>query len=159
MDYLHSLTAKCSSSRIPCTLLFSGSVKKTDDHDMSKSKRKGPQGMPQGASSSQATSMEVDGSGAAPVGAGSGTGVQQQSLHIASSLGLGRSAAAPARGRPNMLGRTRPSAGLVRRPGDASAGPPVNDSARATATLQPNRLGQEIGLVDTLQQDMLGQVT
>jgi hypothetical protein len=46
-----------------------------DDHDMTKSKGKGPQILLHGASSSRATSMDVDGSGAVPAAAGSHTGV------------------------------------------------------------------------------------
>jgi hypothetical protein len=100
-----------------------------DDHDMAKSKGKGPQVMPHGASSSQVTSMEVDGSGAVQATSGSRTGFQQQSFSAGPMHALSTPAAAPARGRPNMLGQTRPGASTVRRPGDAAGlnpgGPPV----------------------------------
>jgi hypothetical protein len=100
-----------------------------DDHDMTKSKGKGPQILSHGASSSLATSMDVDGSGAVPVAAGSRTGVQHHSFSAGLVQALSKPAAAPARGRPNMLGRTRPGTGPVRRPRDAtglhSGGPPV----------------------------------
>jgi hypothetical protein len=100
-----------------------------DDHDMTKSKGKGPQILSHGASSSHATSMDVDGSRAVPAAAGSRTGVQHHSFYAGPVQALSRPAGAPARERPNMLGRTRLGAGPVRTLGDAtglhSGGPPM----------------------------------
>jgi hypothetical protein len=78
-----------------------------DDHDMTKSKGKGLQILSHGASSSQATGMDVDGSGAIPAAAGSRTRVQHHSFSAGPVQVLSRPAAAPARGRPNILGRIR----------------------------------------------------
>jgi hypothetical protein len=93
-----------------------------DDQDMSKAKGKGPQRL-QGTSSSQVTSMDVDGSRVAPASGGSGVGVQHQPLPVASAAVLGRPTAAPARGRPNMLGQTRSVAALATGPTAPLHGP------------------------------------
>jgi hypothetical protein len=86
--------------------------RKEDDlegHDLSKSKGKGSQSNLQG-SGSQITSMDVDGAGSSSTGAGLGYGVQQQGLAATPASGpmLLRPSAAPSRGRPNMMGKTRP---------------------------------------------------
>jgi uncharacterized membrane protein YgcG len=85
-----------------------------DDRDMRNSKGKGPHGMPQGASSSQsssmATSMDVDGSGGVSGGGGSGVCSQQRSGATGAAASLDRPMAAALRGRPNMMGCTRPGA-------------------------------------------------
>jgi hypothetical protein len=111
--------------------------------------------------------MEVDGSGAAPFGGGTGTSAQQHLLSISSSLEHCRPNAAPARGRPNMMGQTRPGAGPVRRPGDVgvlcpggpSAGPLGVDLLQKVSSVQLGGLGQQDGMVATLQPVGLGQVT
>jgi hypothetical protein len=79
------------------------------NEDPSNVKGKGPQSAQLGSSGSHATSMEVDGLVSASNGAGSSSGVQRQvsgtgTAKLPSSAGLG----AASRGRPNMLGWTRP---------------------------------------------------
>jgi hypothetical protein len=123
-----------------------------DDHDMAKSKGKGPQVMLHGASSSQVTSTEVDGSRAVQVTGGSRTGFQQQSFSAGPVHSLSTPAAAPARGRPNMLGQTRPGAGTVRRPGDASGLNPGGLPVVPPAVLRPHKVAE-------LQLDGPGVVT
>jgi hypothetical protein len=78
--------------------------------------------------------MDVDGSGAAPARGGSAVGIQHQPLPIASAAVLGRPAAVPTRGRPNMLGQTRPVAALAMGPTAPLHGPstasPATDCPR-----------------------------
>jgi hypothetical protein len=69
--------------------------------------------MPQGASSSQgasmATSMDVDGS----AGGGTGDSSLQRSAAVKAVASFGRPIASASRGRPNIIGRTRPAAEVL----------------------------------------------
>jgi hypothetical protein len=80
--------------------------------------------------------MDVDGSGAALASGGSGVGVQHQPLPVASAAVLGRPTAIPTRGRPNMLGQTRPIAALATGPTAPLHGP----STASPATYCPREV-------------------